>query len=99
MLWFRDNYLPNEKDRTAWDSSPVFAPEESSMKLPKAWVAVMELDILRDEGIEYANKMKAAGVDVDVKLYETAPHPILAMDGELHFHIQLRFTDDDVAVM
>lgn len=82
MLWFRDNYLPNEKDRTAWESSPIFAPKELFKKLPKAWVAVMDLDVLRDEGIEYANKMKAAGVDVEVKLYETAPHPILAMDGE-----------------
>ncbi|KAH9936986.1 lipase/ esterase [Fomitopsis serialis] len=94
MLWFRDNYLPNEKDRTAWESSPIFAPEELFKKLPKAWVAVMDLDVLRDEGIEYANKMKAAGVDVEVKLYETAPHPILAMDGVLE--IGRRFVTDAV---
>lgn len=82
MLWFRDNYLPNEKDRTVWESSPIFAPKESFKKLPKAWVAVMELDILRDEGIEYAKKMQAAGVEAEIKVYETAPHPIMAMDGQ-----------------
>lgn len=81
MLWFRNNYLPNEKDRTAWESSPIFAPEESFKKLPKAWVAVMELDVLRDEGIAYAKKMQAAGAEAEIKLYEGAPHPILAMDG------------------
>lgn len=82
MLWFRDNYLPNEKDRTAWESSPIFAPDEWFKKLPKAWVAVMELDVLRDEGIEYAKKMQAAGVEAEIKLYEGAPHPIMAMDGK-----------------
>lgn len=81
MLWFRDNYLPNHADRAAWGSSPIFAPDESFKKLPKACVMVMELDILRDEGIAYAEKMKRAGVEVEVKLYAAAPHPIISMDG------------------
>lgn len=81
MLWFRDTYLPNHADRAAWGSSPIFAPDESFKKLPKACVMVMELDVLRDEGIAYAEKMKGAGVEVEVKLYKGAPHPIISMDG------------------
>ncbi|EMD42071.1 hypothetical protein CERSUDRAFT_110618 [Gelatoporia subvermispora B] len=81
MLWFRDNYLPNKDDWTAWDNSPIFAPEESFKKAPDAWIGVAELDVLRDEGIAYGKKLEEAGAKVTVDLYKGAPHPIMAMDG------------------
>ncbi|KAF9822142.1 hypothetical protein IEO21_00136 [Rhodonia placenta] len=81
MLWFRDCYLPNEQDRLAWESSPIFAPEELFKKAPKAWIGVCELDVLRDEGIAYGEKLQKAGVDVEIKVYKGAPHPVMAMDG------------------
>ncbi|KIJ21785.1 hypothetical protein PAXINDRAFT_65117 [Paxillus involutus ATCC 200175] len=28
MIWFRDFYVPNDGDRTKWDCSPIFAPDE-----------------------------------------------------------------------
>ncbi|KAF9822143.1 hypothetical protein IEO21_00137 [Rhodonia placenta] len=80
MLWFRDYYLPNEKDRLAWESSPIFAPEDSFRKAPPAWIAAAELDILRDEAIAYGEKLQEAGVDVEIKIYKGAPHPIMSMD-------------------
>jgi len=82
MLWFRNHYLPNSEDYLKWDSSPLFAPESLVAKLPKAWIGVGELDILRDEGIDYGEKMRKAGVDVEIEIYKGSPHPIMAMDGE-----------------
>jgi len=89
MLWFRKNYLPNEADWSKWDNSPIFAPEESFKKCPKAWIGVAELDILRDEGIAYGEKLKQAGVQVEIQLYKGSPHPIMAMDGVLEVGRQL----------
>ncbi|KAJ6557359.1 alpha/beta hydrolase fold-domain-containing protein [Mycena vulgaris] len=83
MLWFRDNYLPNKADYTKWDASPYFAPDALLAKVPKAWIAVCEADILRDEGIAYAKKLAAAGVEAEVEVYKGAPHPIMAMDGDV----------------
>ncbi|OBZ78666.1 hypothetical protein A0H81_01069 [Grifola frondosa] len=83
MLWFRRNYSPNETDWSKWDNSPIFAPDDTFKKAPNAWIAVAELDILRDEGIAYGEKLKAAGAEVEVKIYKGAPHPIMAMDGKL----------------
>lgn len=80
-MWFRNNYLPNEADWTKWDASPIFAPKELLAKTPKAWIAVCECDILKEEGEKYGEKLKEAGVDVEVRVYEGAPHPIMAMDG------------------
>lgn len=82
MLWFRDLYLPNVEDRKEWKSSPMFAPEESFSLVPSAWIGVCELDILRDEGIIYGEKLRKAGRSVEVKIYEKSPHPIMAMDGK-----------------
>jgi acetyl esterase/lipase len=83
MIWFRDHYLPNAEDRANWDNSPIFAPDDLLSRAPKAWIAVAEMDILRDEGIAYGEKLEQAGVEVTVKVYEKAPHPIMALDGTL----------------
>ena len=82
MFWFRHNYLPNKEDWTRWDASPFFAPDELLSKTPKAWIGITELDILRDEGIQYGEKLKKLGVEVEIEVYKGAPHPIMAMDGE-----------------
>jgi acetyl esterase/lipase len=50
-------------------------------KVPKAWIAVAELDILRDEGIAYGNKLLTAGVPAEINTYKGAPHLIMVMDG------------------
>lgn len=82
MIWFRNNYLPNKEDWTKWDASPIFAPDDLVKKLPKAWIGVCELDILRDEGIQYGEKLAKAGVEVEIEVYKGAPHPIMAMDSK-----------------
>lgn len=82
MLWFRINYLPNQEDLKKWDASPIFAPDDLLAKLPKSWIGVSELDILKEEGINYGEKMKKVGVEVEIKVYKGVPHPFMAMDGE-----------------
>ncbi|KAI0275098.1 alpha/beta hydrolase fold-domain-containing protein [Gloeopeniophorella convolvens] len=81
MMWYRRQYLPQEQTWARWDASPLLALDVMFRKVPKAWVAVTELDVLRDEGIAYAEKIRAAGISAEVKIYKGAPHPIMAMDG------------------
>jgi acetyl esterase/lipase len=82
MLWFRDLYLADGVDRTKWDNSPIFAPDETFQKVPNAWIGVCECDILRDEGVSYAEKLRKFGKKAEVFVYPNAPHAILAMDGK-----------------
>ncbi|KAJ7645477.1 lipase/ esterase [Mycena polygramma] len=87
MLWFRENYLPtknnpNPVDRKKWDVSPYFAENDLLAQVPKAWIAVCERDILRNEGVAYGEKLSKLGVPVEIVEYKGAPHPIMAMDGE-----------------
>jgi acetyl esterase/lipase len=80
MIWFREHYLPRAEDRAHPEASPLFWEGEWKA-LPPAVVLVGELDVLRDEGIEFAEKLKTAGVRADVHVMEAQPHPFLAMDG------------------
>ncbi|KAG2369350.1 hypothetical protein BDR07DRAFT_1388445 [Suillus spraguei] len=89
MLWFRNFYVSKEAERTEWGNSPIFAPDVDELlaKSSKTWIAVMELDILRDEGLAYGERLKKVGVPVSHKLYARAPHQILAMDGTICFFV------------
>ncbi|KAF9447994.1 hypothetical protein P691DRAFT_730483 [Macrolepiota fuliginosa MF-IS2] len=83
MTWFKGNYLPREQDWTKWDASPTFAPTDLLRQVPKAWIGVCEMDILKEEGILYGEKLKKEGIEVEVEVYPGAPHPIMSMDGVL----------------
>jgi len=83
MMWFRNYYLPNQEDLTKWDASPTFAPDEMLAKVAPAYVGIMELDVLRDEGIAYGERMQKLGVPVEIKVHKGVPHQVMAMDGVL----------------
>ncbi|KIL66604.1 hypothetical protein M378DRAFT_160604 [Amanita muscaria Koide BX008] len=83
MLWLRHSYLPDEAKRSEWLASPLLAPEDVLSGAPKTWVAVAELDILRDEAERYAEKLESAGVSVKVVRYENVPHAFISLDNVL----------------
>jgi acetyl esterase/lipase len=58
------------------DVSPYAAPARASdlSGLPPAYVMVGELDIFRDEDIQYAARLAAAGVATELHVYPGAPH-------------------------
>lgn len=83
MLWYRRHYLPDPDDWAHPEASPLFYPQENFSRLPPAFIGVAELDVLRSEGKAYANKLREAGVLVQMKTYTGMPHPMMAMDGVL----------------
>ena len=47
---------------------------ENFEKFPKTYIEVAEIDCLRDEGIDFAEKLKASGADVELVKVERACH-------------------------
>ena len=64
MMWFWNQYTMSNKERNEITASPLRATLEELEGLPDAMILNGEADVLRDEGEEYARKLRKAGVDV-----------------------------------
>lgn len=60
--WYRDKYAPDEQARSDPMISPIMADDCSG--LAPAYVVTAGFDPLRDEGQEYADRLRSAGVPV-----------------------------------
>lgn len=65
IRWFRDHYLNGSADIHDWRASPARATMLAG--LPPAYVLTAGADPLRDEGDEYAARLKQAGVSVTTR--------------------------------
>jgi acetyl esterase len=63
MIWFGNYYINNEEDTKNKYAAPLLAEDLSN--LPPAFVLTAENDVLRDEGLAYAERLKQAGVKVE----------------------------------
>jgi acetyl esterase len=76
MKWFRDHYLGRAEDAGDWRASPIKASLEG---LPPALIIAAECDVLRDEGVAFADALRAAGNDVQRREYAGMIHGFFGM--------------------
>jgi acetyl esterase len=74
--WFANHYM-GSADRTDWRASPARA--KSLSNLPPAYVLTAGADPLRDEGDEYAARLKEAGVPVTYRHFPGQFHGFFTM--------------------
>jgi acetyl esterase len=75
IKWFIDHYM-GDGDRDDWRASPARADLAG---LPPAYVLVAGADPLRDEGNEYAERLKHAGVPVTYRYFPGQFHGFFTM--------------------
>jgi len=77
MLWFFERYAPDRATRSDPRLAPLRAADLSGA--PPAVVLTAEHDVLRDEGEAYAERLRAAGVDVSHKRFAGQMHGFFAL--------------------
>lgn len=76
IAWFFDHYI-SAGQRHDWRFAPLEADDHSG--LAPACVVLAECDPLVDEGIAYADTLRAAGVNVQLELYRGVTHDFIKM--------------------
>jgi len=91
MRWYWDQYL-GAADGAHPDASPLRAAKLAGVA--PALVVVCGLDPLRDEGVAYAERLRASGVQAEVSEYEDMIHGFLRMSAVID---RSRDVQDEVA--
>lgn len=78
--WFFDQFIPREQ-RGDWRFAPLNAPDVEGVA--PAWFGLAELDPLVDDCLAYADKLRLAGVPVDLEIYRGVTHEFIKMGRAL----------------
>ena len=79
--WFFGHYVPSRSEREDWRFAPLLAPDVDGVA--PAWLGLAECDPLVDEGVDYGDKLRAAGVPVQLEIYRGVTHEFIKMGRAL----------------
>ncbi|QRV89348.1 alpha/beta hydrolase family protein [Ceratobasidium sp. AG-Ba] len=98
VIWSRNLHTPKSSDRTLPDASPLFQENNEAFEgVPRAWVGIAELGVLRSGGERYAEKLQKHGVPVELKTYYKATHLLIQADGVCELARTIR--DDQIKAL
>jgi acetyl esterase len=80
IQWFFDHYIDRHQ-RQDWRFAPLNAPDLD--EVAPACVLLAECDPLVDEGLAYADRLRAAGVAVELDLYRGLTHDFIKLGRAL----------------
>ncbi|MEF7615796.1 alpha/beta hydrolase [Aquincola sp. MAHUQ-54] len=80
IAWFFDQYIPHAQ-RTDWRFAPLLADELEGVA--PAFVLLAECDPLVDEGVAYADRLRLAGVPVELDIVRGMTHDFIKMGRAL----------------
>jgi len=84
ITYFFNHYVRTPADRDDWRFAPLdgHTPDGHTVDLSgvaPAWLGLAECDPLVDEGVQYADQLRMAGVPVDLEIYRGVVHEFIKM--------------------
>ena len=79
ITYFFNHYLRSPQDRDDWRFAPLDGVDEAGQVrdldgVAPVWIGLAECDPLTDEGVQYADRLRMAGVPVDLEIYAGVVH-------------------------
>ena len=79
ITYFFNHFLRGPQDRDDWRFAPLDGVDEAGHVrdlegVAPAWIGLAECDSLTDEGVMYADRLRMAGVPVDLEIYAGVVH-------------------------
>jgi acetyl esterase len=79
VTYFFNHYLRSAADRDDWRFAPLDGVDASGQVrdldgVAPVWIGLAECDPLTDEGVQYADRLRMAGVPVDLEIYAGVVH-------------------------
>ena len=75
--WMFAQYIPDRAQREDWRFAPLLADDLEGVA--PAWLGLAECDPLVDEGVAYGDRLRMAGVPVDLEIYRGVTHEFIKM--------------------
>lgn len=84
ITYFFNLYIRTPSDRDDWRFAPLNGLTDSGQPaelegVAPAWLGLAECDPLVDEGMQYADRLRMAGVPVDLEIYRGVVHEFIKM--------------------
>ena len=88
ITYFFNHYIRTPADRDDWRFAPLDGRTDSGQLaelegVAPAWLGLAECDPLVDEGVQYADRLRMAGVPVDLEIYRGVVHEFIKMGRAL----------------
>lgn len=88
MDYFFGQYLRSAHDRNDWRFAPLDGLRHDGHsadlgEVAPAWIGLAECDPLVDEGVEYGDALRRAGVVVELEIYRGVVHEFIKMGRAL----------------
>ncbi|MFZ3220024.1 MAG: alpha/beta hydrolase [Rhodoferax sp.] len=88
ITYFFNHYIRTPSDRDDWRFAPLDGLTDSGQLaelegVAPAWLGLAECDPLVDEGVQYADRLRMAGVPVDLEIYRGVVHEFIKMGRAL----------------
>ncbi|WP_237219152.1 alpha/beta hydrolase [Rhodoferax aquaticus] len=93
ISFFFNQYIRTPEDRNDWRFAPLDGVDDSGFErdlsgVAPAWFGLAECDPLVDEGVAYADRLRMAGVSVDLDIYRGVVHEFIKMGRAIPQAIQ-----------
>lgn len=84
ISYFFNHYIRTPADRDDWRFAPLDGRTDAGFEaelhdVAPAWIGLAECDPLVDEGVMYADRLRMAGVAVDIEIYRGVVHEFIKM--------------------